>query len=478
MTPLSIVDAMRELFGDEFQRPSWSTWLAVLASAFAVPLDAEQLRLFATVAGDRRPPLQRVGELWAIAGRRAGKSRMAALIALLIALFYKPERLAPGETPVVMLLAADRAQAKVLLEYVRGFLRSSLVLEGQIVRELEERIDLANGVRIEVHSSSYRAVRGRTLIAALCDEVAFWPNDEQGASPDVEVLAALRPALTTCNGMLICISSPYARRGELWRSFREHHGKDVPDVLVVRGASRTFNPDLPESLIARELERDEARASSEYLAMFRSDIETFLSREAVEAVVNPARPLELPPLSAHSYSAFADPSGGSGDSFTLAIGHKEGDRVVIDVVRERRPPFSPDAVTSEFSALLRSYRISKVVGDRYGGEWPRERFGKHGVDYKPAARPKSELYAALLSVVHSAHVELPADRRLVAQIVGLERRTARGGRDSIDHAPGGHDDVANAVAGLVHQLTQRRGVGWADLYPPPLPREGDRSSAK
>jgi hypothetical protein len=31
----------------------------------------------------------------------------------------------------------------------------------------------------------------------------------------------------------------------------------------------------------------------------------------------------------------------------------------------------------------------------------------------------------------------------------LERRTARGGKDSIDHSPGQHDDVANAVAGAL-----------------------------
>jgi hypothetical protein len=40
------------------------------------------------------------------------------------------------------------------------------------------------------------------------------------------------------------------------------------------------------------------------------------------------------------------------------------------------------------------------------------------------------------------------DARLLTQLVGLERRTARGGRDSIDHTPGAHDDLANAVAGL------------------------------
>jgi hypothetical protein len=46
-----------------------------------------------------------------------------------------------------------------------------------------------------------------------------------------------------------------------------------------------------------------------------------------------------------------------------------------------------------------------------------------------------------------APLDLLYEPRLLAQRCGLERRTARGGRDSIDHAPGGHNDVA-AVAGV------------------------------
>lgn len=45
-------------------------------------------------------------------------------------------------------------------------------------------------------------------------------------------------------------------------------------------------------------------------------------------------------------------------------------------------------------------------------------------------------------------MELVDQPRLIQQIVGLERRTARGGRDTIDHAPNGHDDLANVVAGV------------------------------
>ena len=56
---------------------------------------------------------------------------------------------------------------------------------------------------------------------------------------------------------------------------------------------------------------------------------------------------------------------------TLAIAHKittPDERVIVDAVREVRPPFSPSAVVDDFAALLKRYRVSKVVGDHYGGE--------------------------------------------------------------------------------------------------------------
>jgi hypothetical protein len=131
-------------------------------------------------------------------------------------------------------------------------------------------------------------------------------------------------------------------------------------------------------LIDEATERDPASAAAEYGAQFRTDVESFVNREAVEACVS-VGVRERPPVSGVTYSAFVDPGGGSSDSMTLAIGHRQDDAIVIDVVRERRPPFSPEDVVLEFSANLNSYRISNVTGDRYGGEWPRERFREHGL---------------------------------------------------------------------------------------------------
>ena len=118
-------------------------------------------------------------------------------------------------------------------------------------------------------------------------------------------------------------------------------------------------------------------------------------------------------------------------------------------MRERRPPFSPEAVTEEYAELIKKYRCTKVYGDRYGGEWPREQFQKYGVNYEPAERTKSELYKDLLPLLNSRAIDLLDNERLVSQLVSLERRTTRGGRDSIDHLPGAHDDLANAVAGAL-----------------------------
>ena len=191
--------------------------------------------------------------------------------------------------------------------------------------------------------------------------------------------------------------------------------------------------------------------------VLRSDVQSFVSREAVEACVS-LGVRERPPVSGVRYSAFVDPSGGSADSMTVAVAHREkGGDTILDAIRERRPPFSPEAVVADFAGLLKSYRITTIAGDRYAGEWPRERLREHGITYDPADKPKSDLYRDLLPAINSRTVDLLDSDRLLNQLVGLERRTARGGRESIDHAPGGHDDLANAVAGVVAMLAKPRG---------------------
>ena len=453
MSFVSILDTMRDsgLLGPSFPLPAWQPWVNCAAALFGLTDDlSESDKAFIRQClGGRSLPTDPVREAWLVIGRRGGKSRFAAFVAVHLACFrdYRSV-LSPGERGVVMILAADRRQARVVHGYISGLLHSVPMLEDLIAHETKEAIELANRITIEIHSASYRSVRGYSVVAAICDEIAFW-RTEDAANPDTEILNALRPAMATVpDGLILCISSPYARRGELWRAYRDHYGKETDRVLVWQADTPSMHPDVSMDVIDRAYAEDEAVAAAEYGAQFRRDLESFVSREAIDDAVVLGR-RELPPTSDRTYRAFVDPSGGSSDSMTLAIAHADGDRAVLDAVREVTPPFSPESVVADFVSLLTRYRVREVTGDFYGGEWPGERFRAHDITYQVAGRSKSDLYRELLPLLNSGQLELLDHPRLIAQLSALERRTTRSGRDSIDHAPGAHDDVVNSVAGAL-----------------------------
>lgn len=448
------------LLGDVLVGDSWSVWRMMLIAAMGEPLLDNERAIFKRFTGRAREPLQRVDEAAFVVGRRGGKDRAAATLAAYVAGCCEHPRLVRGERGVVMLLAPDQDQSTVTLNYIKAAFEASPILRQMVTSSsrdslsLEHLDDAGNRVceiDVEVRAASFRRLRGRTCVMVIATEAAFWYSDES-SNPDSEILNAARPTLATTGGPLIIITSPYARRGETWSIYRRHYGPEGdPLVLVAQGASRDFNPTLSQSVVDRALERDHAAASAEYLAQFRTDVESFVAREAVDACVDQGV-FERPAISGLRYRAFVDPSGGSADSMTVAIAHKEGDERVLDCLREVRPPFSPAAVVAEFATTLKSYRVSSVSGDRYGGEFCRELFRQHGIKYEPAAKPKSDLYRDALPLLNSRRVALLDHARLVNQLCGLERRTARGGRDSIDHAPGSHDDLANSACGALVDL--------------------------
>lgn len=462
MKPLELRRVIDRFFPGE----TWAAWRAVAAALFALPPADRELEIFAQCTERATWPTEPARELWLVCGRRSGKSVFLSRIAVLLACFRDYDGiLGPGELGIGALIAADRSQARVDLRYIAGLVDTQRALAHKVVRRTRERIELANRVTLEVHSASYRGIRGRTLIAAICDEIAFW-RSEDSANPDVEILNAVRPAMATVPGaLLLCASSPYAKRGALYQAFTKHFGRVDSPVLIWRAPSLVMNPTLDPQVVADAYAEDPAVAASEYGAEFRNDLESFLSREAIDGAVVAGR-LELPAAPGVRYFGFSDPSGGSADSFTLAIAHEEQGCAVLDLVRERRPPFSPEAVVGEFAEVLRAYGVTEVRGDRYAGEWPREQFRKAGIAYAVSELAKSDIYRELLPALNSGRVELLDVPRLTAQLAGLERRVGRGGRDSIDHAPNARDDVANAAAGaIVATLEGTVAAAGAFLHP-------------
>jgi len=449
---LNIRDAISDskIFARLFpDRDSWRAWHSFLSALFGLPMSDEELAIYRECTARLDPPTMAAREAWLVVGRKGGKSRELALISTYLGAFvdWRPF-LSVGERGVIMVVAQDRAAAGVIMGYISGNFHAVPMLEKLIERETTEKIELSTRISIQVHTCSIKSVRGPTVVACICDEIAFWPREDQ-RNPDEEVVASMRPAMASIGGgMLIAASSPYARKGALFQAYNKHFGKENDPVLVWKAPTRAMNPTISREVVDAALEEDPQRYSAEYLAEFRGDVESFVGLDVLQACTDRGV-YERPPSGQFRYSGFVDPSGGSSDSFGLAITHQEGEYAVLDAVREIRAPFAPSAAVEELAAVLKTYRITRIKGDYYAGQWPAEAFAKHNIRYEPCPTRKSDLYRDVLPLLNSGKVRLLDHTRLKNQFVNLERRTARSGKDSIDHADGTHDDLANSVAGAV-----------------------------
>jgi hypothetical protein len=470
--PLSLLDALdsEELFGSVFPKPSWNAWRGFCAALYGLPMPPAQLNAFRASTGRSRAPTTPASEAWVIAGRRSGKSRIASAIATYIAALAPTTTLAAGEVGTVLVCAVSREQAKVVFNYCRA-LFDLPALRPLVSGETSESIELRHHVRLEVRASNFRAVRGVTLLAAVLDEMAFL-REEGSALPDVELYRALKPALATTGGLILGISSPWAQRGLLWSKYKKHFAQDG-DVLVWQANSLTMNPTLRESLVLEAMADDPEAAAAEWEGQFRSDLESYVSTQVLDACTVPGV-VERPPLGGVAYQAFLDPASGSGrDSFTAAVGHAEptGDGqvvAVVDACRSVSPPFDPLSVAGEVAAFLKTYGVQVAQCDRYAGAFVVQAFQRHGIVVTQDAPPKSELYLGALPLLNAGRVELLDLPQLRAQFSSLERRRRAGGRDIVDHPPGNaHDDLANAVAGLVVRVGAGEAAIGVDHDPPP-----------
>lgn len=446
------------VFGHAFAGPSWGPWRTIAAGMDGLLLDEGESALWRDVTGRPEPPETPATELWVVAGRRSGKTRFAAAVATHAAISVDPAVLAPGEMGVALLCAVDQRQAQVALGYCRALLEGSPLLRRLIGRQTSDAIELKNRCRIEVRSSNYRSVRGLTLLACVVDEIAFL-RDEQSAVPDVELVRAVRPGLSTTGGRLVCVSSPWAKRGVLWDRYRRHYGKPGK-VLVVQAPSTLLHPGLDAVLIAEARADDAESAGAEWDGAFRGDLESFISTALVEELTAPGV-TERPPRAGVTYYAFVDAASGTGrDSFTAAVAHgeeRDGRHVaVLDAVLEVRPPFNPSAVVEEVAQCLARYGLTTAQSDAYAGGLVVDLFRKHDIIVTQDAPTRSELYLGFLPLASSRRVELLDDERLHRQLVGLERRRRAAGRELVDHPPNLHDDRANACVGALLLAAQPR----------------------
>lgn len=439
----------------------WLPWRAFWKACYAIPMTPDELAFYQRHTKRDRPSSTQVAEAWMCIGRGGGKTKNSALHAVYRAITF--QTVDAGEDVIIPLLASDRRQARSALKYMRVFNALPIVSAYVHRGTLREIIEYKTGVNVEVQTASKKAPRGFSCPTCCCDEICWWETEDDHVNPDSEILTAVRGSLGRVKGsMLVALSNPAAPLGEMYEAVSDYYGVDDPDVLVWNASTLAMNPTYDSRAIARAFKKDAVVAVAEFgldgFVQFRQHSQALFDVEPLSNAITAGR-RELPPVEGIKYVAFIDAAEGSrsGDSMTLGIAHEENCLAVLDAIRCADPPFSPgDVIANMFAPVLHQYGIRQIAGDRHAAGFVAAALRVCGVTFVPTKLSKSDIYAELLPLVNTDMVEILDNATLRTQLLALQRRPMRGGRDSIDHPSGGHDDIANAAAGALTLVT---GVG-------------------
>jgi len=433
-----------------FPAETTQNWLVLAKAMQAVPLTAAELKIWRELTGRKAYLTEPPRECFLVLGRRSGKSLFtSAWMTYAATILRHPLR--PGETGTAVLIAVDRRQARVLMNYVKAFCEHVPHIKAMVESITADTVTFKHGTAIEIHTASFKTTRGYSVISAGLDEGCFLKS-EQSAEPAHEIVTALLPGMATIpQAALLMISSPHAMRGLMFEMWEKHFGQDDSDVLVVQAASKTMNPTLPQSVIDHAYARDPIAAAAEFGGLFRSDVEAVVNRELLAQCVIPDRG-ELPPAAGVRYFAGIDPSGGAGqDWFCVAVGHLEADTLVADVVRGyRERGMDLKETIRDISETLKRYGVHRALSDRYSAMFAKQEFARHGVTVIFSKATASEAMRDLIPTL--PRMQLPDHALLQRELLDLERRVLPGGREQYGHGPrGAKDDHVAALALMARQ---------------------------
>ncbi len=440
MTPLiSLTAALTDpnYFGATFSAPSFWTWRTVAKLIDGLPLsEPREVELFETATGRKYNRQARrhdtglaITRIIILAGRRAGKDRFFSAVGVWRAALCQDwnKHISAGEGAVVLLLGADKKQAAILRKYCRGLLKVPL-LAAEVIRDTGEVIEFRNGGSLEIATNDKDLVRGRSAIALLGSECCFWQTDEGSESNDKEVISAAIKSMAMCpdGGLTLLGSSVFRKRGYMYEEYQKLHGNSRSKAVCWFTPSKVMNPKLPQHVIDDAIADDAPRAHAEYENVWREDVDDFITLELMEACTDfgvAARP----PDSQLHYVAYFDAATGRSDSTALCIGHVrripgEFSELVIDVIREKRPPFSLIDTIAEWAPLLKSYGIHKVWGDQFAFEICLQEWSKHQIELLKSDYSTGKNYlAALPLLTQRGRVRLIDNEICRKQFASLQR---------------------------------------------------------
>lgn len=429
----------------------------ILKSVYGEPLNEREHEIHRIGTGREQYDQREQTEVTVIAGRRSGKTgKIAAPIAVFEA--FRAHDVPPGEQAYVLLLAPQLSQARIAFRFILKYIQSSPILSKRVRRVTKNEITFDNRIIISCHPCSYVAVRGITIVAVICDEMAFWCHKETAANPEHEILEALRPGMATVRRpKLIKISTPFRKEGILFSEFQRRTELDFP---VWQVPTSEMNPAISTKILDRARVRDEQTFRREFMAEFCEDVISWIDPETLEACVIRNR-RELPRLAGGTYLAVIDPGFRHSD-FALAILQRRSDGKIVlcRIVRWRgtkKAPLGLEWVCRQIQQQLGEFSLNRVIGDQFCVEAINQELGKLGIVYEEicfGTHTRGLIFGNLRHLLNQRKIELLDSPELLSELRSLdELKTDRG---QIDIRPGGgmRDDLAVVVALGANELSK------------------------
>lgn len=439
-------------------RPSSPAWRATIKAVYGSLLEPDELNLFLELSGGRQPPEGGADEFLGVIGRRGGKSETIGRVAVFEALHGNHAvALAPGQVGLIPVISPLREQSAEIIRYVKGLCELPAVKK-RVARVLAESVEFKTGVTVAVMTADAVNVSGPTVVTAIRDEWAKWPGDDS-TMPDREIENSLRPALAPVEGAprrrLIGITSSYIQEGLAFETDRDRFGREGSPVLVVRGSTERFNPNISKTWLATQKALvGDAIFAREYLGVWQPAIvEGYFPGSLVTACVDPGR-TSSPPVEGISYYAAID-AAFRGDLFALAIVHREqrvdaAPLTVVDGVWTWRgtkgEPLPVEETVAECAAIIRQYDATSYA-DQFALDPLKEAFLRHDIwlfEEPWTASTKPARFSSIRAAMTNGYIRLPDDSALVREFCNIRARSLRSGGEQIE-ARSGTDDRVHAV---------------------------------
>lgn len=385
-------------------------------------------------------PNGRPVELDLLSGIRAGKSLLVAALAVHWSQTCDVSRLGPGEVARVSVVSLKVDLANVVFNHIVGNLQAQPKLRALLVEQpgtdsVLLRHPSGKHVEIKVVAGT-RA--GASLVArwsagCIFDEFTRMLGSEDGVvnyeDSRAAVLARLLPG-----AQIASIGSPWASTGPAYTRFLEHWGKQgVGQVTVVKAPGWAMNPVFWTPERCQKLKESNPDVyRTDCAAEFSSAEDAYYTAEEVARCMRPAGPPQVARQGADYFAAMDPASRGNG--WTLALAHRDGNRLVVDLACEWRgsqsEPLDPGAVLGEIKALLGHYGVRSVFSDQVMGDALRSLGRREGLHIVQVQSPQSKRvkgYANLKTLLSAGQIELPCVAGLREDLLRVRRRVTPAG---------------------------------------------------